>query len=136
MKLKNLNPEEIFIGAMLQFPLYFIVGWWVLPIQLLCGILWAVGGIEGGSKLARRVLIPLVITLPSTLILHKPLMPLALLFMVWLAPSYGKSTWLYKVCYRLSKGSPHLADILTRGICYLWYWTAFILGAILTPRLY
>jgi hypothetical protein len=38
------NWEEIFIGACLQFPLYFIVGWWVLPIMLVCGILWRLGG--------------------------------------------------------------------------------------------
>ena len=38
------NPEELFMGAVLQFPIYYVVGWWVLPIMLACGLLWRFGG--------------------------------------------------------------------------------------------
>ena len=40
------NVEEMFIGAVLQFPLYFIVGWLVLPVMVVCGILWRLGGMK------------------------------------------------------------------------------------------
>lgn len=110
------NPEELFIGAVLQFPLYFIVGWAVLPIMLICGLLWRLGGVEGGSKLFRRIMVPVVICFATFMCTKNQWIWLAAPFMVWLAPSYGENSWLYKLIKN---------DFLTRIICFGWYWTAF-----------
>jgi hypothetical protein len=111
-------PEEIFIGSCLQFPLYFLVGWSVLPIALICGVLWRLGGWSGGSKLFRRIGVPLVVCGATFLTLHHWQIFLAVPFMVFLAPSYGKQSWLFKLLKN---------DFLVRLICYGWYWASFSL---------
>jgi len=115
------NPEETFIGACLQFPLYFIVGWWILLIMPLCGLLWRLGGVSGGSKLFRRLGVPATVCGATFLTLHHWQIFIAVPFMVWIAPSYGVESWLYKLLKN---------DFLTRIVCYLWYWTAFSLAVI------
>jgi len=110
--------EEIFIGSVLQFPLYFIVGWWVIPIMILCGFLWRLGGWEGGSKLFRRIGVPLVVCGTTFITTHHWQIFLAIPFMVWFAPSYGKASWLFKIVKN---------DFLTRLICFGWFWSAFSL---------
>ena len=110
------NAEEFFIGACLQFPLYFIVGWWILLIMGVCSVLWRLGGVEGGSKLFRRLAVPFVVCGATFLTLHHWGIFLAIPFMVWVAPSYGKDSWLYKLLKN---------DFLTRIVCFAWYWTAF-----------
>ena len=119
------EPEEIFIGAALQFPLYFIVGWWVVPIMLVYGALWRLGGMEGGSKLFRRIGVPLVVCGATYLTLHHLSIFLAVPFMVWLAPSYGIDSWLYRLVCN---------TFLTRLICFAWFWAAFSL-AFCIPRI-
>jgi hypothetical protein len=114
--------EELFIGAVLQFPLYFIVGWWVLPIMLVCGILWRLGGWSKGHKAFRWAGVPLVICIISALALHKPILMLAAPFMVKLAPSYGVDSWLFKLVKN---------DFLVRLICFVWFWLMFSLGILL-----
>lgn len=110
------NWEEIFIGAVLQFPLYFIVGWWVLPIMLLCGLLWRYGGWEHGNKVVRRIGVPLTVCISSMLFGVKWPILLAIPFMVWIAPSYGEDSWLFKLLKN---------NFLTRLICFAWYWLTF-----------
>jgi len=111
------NPEEFFIGACLQFPLYFIVGWWVIPIMVACAFLWRLGGWEHGNKLFRRLGVPLLVCGSSMCFGVSLTILLAVPFMVWLAPSYGEDSWLYKVM--------KYNDFMTRIICFAWYWTAF-----------
>jgi hypothetical protein len=112
--------EEIFIGAVLQFPLYFIVGWWIIPIFLLCGLLWRYGGWSKGVKWARWAVVPLLVCLSAFLCGTKWPIFLAAPFMVKLMPfSYGKSGWLYKWLKN---------DFLVRLACFYWYWTAFSLA--------
>lgn len=119
------NPEEIFIGAALQFPLYFIVGWWVAPVMLLCGVLWRLGGTAGGSKLFRRIGVPLVVCSMTFFSLHDWQIFLAIPFMVWLCPAaYGKDSWLYKWILGIVKNEKK-ADLIVRGILFVWYWSAF-----------
>ncbi|OQA55933.1 MAG: hypothetical protein BWY42_01268 [Candidatus Omnitrophica bacterium ADurb.Bin277] len=115
------NPEEVFIGACLQFPLYFIVGWWVIPIMLVCGLLWRYGGWAHGNKIARRLGVPIVVCASSMCFGVSWVILLAAPFMVWLAPSYGKESRLYKLIKN---------DFLTRLICFAWYWGAFSIGYI------
>lgn len=118
MKLKDFFdcPEEFFIGAVLQFPLYFIVGWPVLAIMGLCGLLWRLGGVKGGNKIFRRLGVPFVVCGSSMIYGVSWAILLAMPFMVWLAPSYGKESWLFKLIKN---------DFLTRLICFAWYWCAF-----------
>jgi hypothetical protein len=111
--------EEIFIGACLQFPLYFIVGWWVLPLMVASGILWRLGGWSQGSKLYRRIGVPFLVCGASLLATHRWTILLCIPFLVWLAPSYGKDSWLFKLLKN---------DFLTRLVCFGWYWTAFALA--------
>jgi len=117
------NPEEIFIGVFLQFPLFYVVGWKIAFIMAVCGVFWRLGGWEHGSKLWRRIGVPLVVCGATFLTLHHWTICLAGPFMVWLAPSYGKEAWLYK---RLGGD-----NFLTRIICYGWYWAAFSIAFIL-----
>ena len=116
------NPEEFFVGGCLQFPLIFVVGWWVLPIMALCSPLWRLGGWEDGNKLYRRVGVTLVVCVATFIAVHHWQIFLAMPFMVWLNPmSYGKDSWLYKWLK---------SDIHVRVIGYAWYWSAFLIAAI------
>ena len=126
MKFPKLNIEEIFIGAMLQFPLYFIVGWWILPIQAICGVLWALGGAENSNKLFRRLGVPLTVCLATALTLHKLSILIAVPFMIWLMPSYGADGWLFNTCLKIT-GNQKMADFLCRGFTYILYWLSFSL---------
>jgi hypothetical protein len=110
------NIEEIFVGACLQFPIYFIVKWWAIPIMILSGLLWRAGGCANSSKLFRRIGVPLLITGSAFLATHHIGIFLAIPFMVWIAPSYGKESWLFRIIKD---------DFLTRLICFGWYWTFF-----------
>jgi hypothetical protein len=111
------NWEEFFVGAMLQWFLYFIVGWWVLLVMALCSPLWRLGGWKYGNKLWRRIGVPAVVCGASIMAGVSWLIILAGPFMVWLAPSYGEKSWLFKLIKN---------DFITRVICYFWYWTAFL----------
>ena len=113
------TPEEIFVWTCLQFPLYFIIHWHILWIAPICGILGRLGGWEFGDKLYRRLGVPLVVCGATYLTLHHWTILLAVPFMVWLAPSYGVDSWLFKLIKN---------DFLTRIICYLWYWAVFSLA--------
>lgn len=128
MKLKDFldSPEEIFVGAMLQFPLYFIVGWYVVPIQILCGLLWRWGGVSGGFKLARRIGVPLTVCMATAITFHKLSIFIAIPFMIWLMPSYGADGWLFKTSMKITNNHA-ISDILTRSITYFLYWTSFLL---------
>ena len=103
------NPEELIIsGLMATVPLYWIVSWWVIPIFIVCGILWRLGGWSKGNKFFRRLGVPLVVCGSSMLFGVSWVIFLAMPFMVWLAPSYGEKSWLYKALKN---------DFLTRLIC-------------------
>jgi len=119
--------EEIFIGAALQFPLYFIVGWWVLPLMAACGLMWRLGGWEHGHKLWRRIGVPGTVCGIAILFGAKWIVLFALPFMVWIAPSYGKESWLFKLIKN---------DFVTRIITYAWYWTAFTIPYFIGVKLW
>jgi hypothetical protein len=84
--------------------------------MVICGILWRIGGMEGGFKPARWLGVPAVICIVSALTLHSWILMLAIPFMVKIAPAYGENSWLKKVTN---------SDILTRLVCFAWYWAAF-----------
>ena len=112
--------EEIFIGVALQFPLYFIIGWWIIPVSLACGLLWRYGGWSKGVKWARWAVVPLLVCGATFLVTYSWWIFLAAPFMVKLMPfSYGKSGWLWKWLKN---------DFLVRMICFAWYWLIFSLA--------
>lgn len=120
------NPQEIFVGAFLQFPLVFVIEWWSLPVMVLNGLLWRLGGAQGGHKLFRRVGVPLVVCVATWLVFRDWGIFLALPFMVLANPfSYGKEAWLYKLMLKAHKGNEKKADIATRCTGYLWYWLVY-----------
>jgi hypothetical protein len=109
--------EEFFIGAFLQFPLFYIIHWWILPVMGITAILWRLGGWEYGNKMFRRIGVPLVVCGTSLLFGVNWMILIAVPFMIWVSPfSYGESSWLFK----LTK-----SDFLTRIVTYAWYWTIF-----------
>jgi hypothetical protein len=114
------NKEEVFVGAALQFPLYFIVGWWVLMVMPVTGLFWRLGGWSEGNKLWRRAGVPLAVCVASLIAgVSWPIL-LAVPFMLWLNPmSYGEDGWLQKAL-----GD----DFLIRIIGYAWYWLMFSAG--------
>ena len=116
------TPEEFFIGAFLQFPLFYVVRWKIFVVMALCAILWRFGGWEHGSKLWRRIGVPVVVC-GYAIMAGVPWLVLAAgPFMVWLAPSYGKEGILWKWFGR---------DLPVRVICFGWYWTALVLGYVI-----
>jgi hypothetical protein len=119
------NWEEIFIGACLQFPLYFIVGWWVIPVMIVCGILWRLGGWEHGNKAFRRIGVPIVVCGSAFLFGVKWPIFLAIPFMTWVAPAYGIDSWLFKLLKN---------DFLVRLICFAWYWLMFSIALLIANR--
>jgi hypothetical protein len=91
--------------------------------MLVCGILWRLGGWSAGTKLFRRLGVQLTVCLASMAFGVSWVILLAVPFMVWLAPSYGKNSWLFKIVKN---------DFLARIICFAWYWTAFCIAFIAT----
>ena len=92
------NPEELVIsGIASTIFLYWIVGWPVLAITAVCGVFWRLGGVTGGNKLFRRLGVPFVVCGSSMLYGVSWPIFLAVPFMVWLAPSYGVNSWLFKI---------------------------------------
>ena len=124
------NPQEIFIGACLQFPLVFIIGWWVIPVMIISSLLWRLGGVAGGNKLFRRIGVPLVACGSSFLLGIGWKIFLAIPFMIWFAPSYGENSWLFKLIKKVTNHQ-RKADYLTRTILYAWYWLAYGIALIL-----
>ena len=113
-------PEEIFVWACLQFPIYFIVGWWAIPIMILCGFLGRLGGVEGGVKWARWAVVPLIICTITFVMLHSWWIFLAAPFMEKISPfGYGKNSWLFKWLKK---------DFPVRLINFAWYWAVFAIA--------
>jgi len=111
------NWQEIFVGACLQFPLVFIIGWWVIPVLGVCGLLWRLGGWEHGNKAFRRLGVPLVVCGATFLVFRGWLIFGAVPFMIWVNPfSYGENSWLWKWLKN---------DFLVRITGYIWYWLVF-----------
>ena len=114
----KLSWEELFIGAALQFPIYFMVGWWILLVMLICGLLWAMGGADGANKLFRRIGVPLVVTASIFFCGTSWKIFLAIPFMIWLVPSYGKESFLYKFYLKVADGDLRETDYLTMARRY------------------
>lgn len=93
----ELSGEETFVGFMINWPFFFIFGWWVLLIMAICGLLWALGGAEHSSKLVRRAGIPILLCLCLLFNGRYMLGTLGCLGAYGvLTLGYGENSWLYK----------------------------------------
>jgi len=127
MKLKNFldNPFEIFWGGCKQFMIVLTIKWWAVPVMVVCGILWRIGGTEGGNKLARRIGVPLVLCGSTFCVFREWPIFLAVPFMIWACPwSYGADSWLFKKI-KAFVIVQEKADSITRFILFVWYWGVF-----------
>jgi len=130
VKLKDYldNPFEFFWGFCAQFLIILIVKWWALPVMVLCGLLWRLGGVTGGIKLARRIGVPLVLCGATFLKYHQFGVFAAAPLMIWGCPwSYGDESWLF-IQMKEFTGDQEKADLYTRFILFVWYWTVFLLS--------
>jgi hypothetical protein len=122
------SPEEIILGGLCStIFLYWLIGWPVFAISVVCGLLWRAGGVKDGSKLFRRLGVPFVVCGVSMFYGVGWTILLAVPFMVWLAPSYGVDSWLFKIVKN---------DFLARIICWAWYWSAFCIAFIATKYVF
>ena len=90
---KNLNNEELIIGAI--FPLVFIhwIGWWEILAVQLSALFWALSGSEGFSKGWRRLGCPLVVASCIFFNTHNPKVFFAIPFaFASLSIGYGTPT--------------------------------------------
>lgn len=127
---KELNLEEMFVGACIQFPFYFMIGWWVILLMAASSILWALGGAENSNKLYRRLGVAV-----ATSAFMITISPAILLFILpgWgiLTLGYGmpdatdKGSWLGRFYLRALKNYK-AANFATRVTTYILYWVAFI----------
>ena len=117
-------PEEIIIcGICSTIFLYWIVGWWVLPLMVVNGLLWRWGGAKGGWKPARWALVPLMVCGSTFLVTHSWWIFLAAPFMEKISPfGYGKESWLFKWLKK---------DFPVRLINFAWYWITFLIAYVI-----
>jgi hypothetical protein len=132
----KLNPEEIAVGAFIQFPFYFVIGWWVLLLMPISGLLWALGGAEKSNKLFRRLGVP-VATNVAVIASNVNWWPMALAILpMWGVVSLGygmpdatdEGSWLGRKYLSLLKNY-RWANLATRVTTYVLYWVAFLLTA-------
>lgn len=128
MKLKDFldNPFEIFWWGCTNFPIVLYVQWWVIPIMILSGLLGRLGGTEGGHKLFRKIGDPILVCGATYLKFHEWGIFIAIPFMVWLAPAYGATSWLFKLMTKLYGRDK--ADMPTRLIILACYWAAYLIA--------
>ena len=130
MKIPKLNPVEFFVGFFIELPFYYLVGVFILLVGVLSGLLWALGGAEGGNKLFRRIGVPLLTSLVLFCFGFGYFMILSGIgasLALWLG--YGEESWLFK--FYMKKTANHAkADFLTRMTTYFIFWLSYGLGLV------
>lgn len=56
--LKRFNSQEFLIGSVVHAGLVFLLGFWIIPVELLSAVLWSIGGVF--YKPVRRFFVPIV----------------------------------------------------------------------------
>ena len=129
---KELNLEEIFVGTCIQFPFYYLVGWWVLVLMPVSGILWALGGAANSNKLFRRLGVPVATSLAVALTNPGWWWIAVFVPVGWLVKSIGygipdgedDGSVLGKFWKKILKNQ-RLTDFAVRLTTYIIYWIAF-----------
>jgi hypothetical protein len=125
----ELNVEEIFVGSMIQYPFIFIVGWWVIPLMAVSGLLWSIGGSKEGEKIIRRVGVALATALALVIYNHAYwpclISGCGAAGAVWMG--YGVNSVLYKA-YSAILYTDKTRTFATRLTTYFLYWLAFGIG--------
>lgn len=122
----KLNIEELFVGGFIQLPFYFVIGLWVIPLAILSGLLWALGGAEDSSKLFRRLGVPFLAIFFLVASGWQSLLVLAAYPGAVLACSlgYGLESKIWRFFYRIRQNHK-AADFVTRLLTYSLYWISF-----------
>ncbi len=120
---KELNLVEIFVGIFIEVPFYFLISLFVLPLCVISGFLWALGGAEKSSKLFRSLGVPLVTCLFLWRLDVKYLHVWFAFFpsVLWLRVGYGQDSWLFKL-YMGIYDNQQEADFATRLTTYVVFW--------------
>lgn len=130
MGFAKLNPEEIAVGALLQAPLYFMLGLWVVPYALVCGLLWAYGGSDGAGKLWRRLGVSAMAYLVIQLDSFSWLSFFAAPFTYYaVSAGYGKNSVIWQ--FFRNRLDHDEADFCTRTILYCIYLLSLVLAVYL-----
>ena len=131
MKFNPLNIEEIAVGIFVELPFYFLIGLLVIPLAIICGLLWALGG--AGCPPIRRFGVPTVTCL------------FLMYFWTWkiwfaypfavlaVSMGYGEKSWLWVAIYAFTQDHK-LSDFITRLTTYFLYWLSFIVCLLLINR--
>jgi len=135
---RGISKDDWLTWGAWQFPLLWLIEphfGWVLAIVCASAVLGTLGGWEHGHKAFRWLAIPLMVC--TAIFFLKPcswLIFLAAPFMIKIAPSYGKNSWLYKFVLKnlvLQQDSKN-ANFKTRLICFGWYWGIISLTLLFT----
>ena len=141
--------EEFLVGCVYGGCLAWYYKWWTIPIVLLSGILWSLGGAHGITKAVRRFGCPLMLLIPIMLVSHNYYIAISIIaHMIILSIGYGipsfngpagscddegsalgKFVW-YTTLKQKSFSNPSAeveADVIVRGII------GFALGITLVP---
>lgn len=130
---KELNPEEIFVWACIQFPFYFIVGWYVLPLMVISGIFGALGGAKYSKKGYRTLGVPFATSVAVVAVNPSPWHLLAFIPAGWGVCTLGygmpdktdRGSVLGRFYIKLLQYKP--AVMATRLTTYILYWVSFLL---------
>ena len=120
-----MNKEEVLTGCVYGLAWAAFIGWWSVPLVVVCGFLWAFGGAAGTSKSWRRWGVPLAVCVAIALTRWSwiPLVSIVPFFAV-LTIGYGipsvnpipegdAGSWLGRLCTKMITGSvnpPPLED--------------------------
>jgi len=139
---KELTWSELSVGAFVQFPFYYMIGWWVLVLMLVSALLWAYGGASHTSKSWRRWGVPTAAGV-AVVAFNPTMWPL----LGWIPAGWGALTLGYGMPDQNDDGSflgtlmlrvlkdYKTADMATRVTTYVLYWLSFILVSGLISRL-
>jgi ribose/xylose/arabinose/galactoside ABC-type transport system permease subunit len=132
--MKNLNKEELLIGAIFGLTFWFVLGWWVIPVAICTSLLWAIGGTYGHS--IRVFGVPSIVCTAAYLLSHKWLVLISYPFgALILSMGYGipstqppdAGSTLGRFWWGICKQNPFWTDVCTRGTIYL------LLGLVFLP---
>lgn len=65
--MRKLSMQEFFIGVVSTLTLALKIGWWVVPLSVICGALWMLGGTY--EKVIRRIGVPSAVCIFAAAIL-------------------------------------------------------------------
>lgn len=137
--MKRLNPEELLTGSLYGIIFFPVTRFWAIPVGIVSALLYALGGMEGGAKIFRRLGVPAVQAVTLFLVTRHILVLVIGFPLAYAALSLGYGTpsgtdsgsALGRFWIRLVGANYLEADILIRGTIFVLYVLAFGIGLVL-----